>query len=215
MTTPFRLLAIDDHPVVLFGLRLLFRDHPRFVLVAEADGAVRAREAIESHRPDFVVSDLVMGGRDGTDLIEDLLAIHPPARILVYSSLDEQVHARSVLAVGAFGYVCKTEGLNSVAAALDRIAAGDVAVSTVVQMRLLRACAAQDRTGSNFSGRERQVLERIGRAESLQVIARDLGLSVKTVGTYRERLKIKLGFDSLRALERYAEDALAGKVRPS
>jgi two-component system, NarL family, response regulator NreC len=211
VTSPSRLLLVDDHPVVLFGLRLLFRDHPRFRLVAEAADAAQARALTEAHRPDFVVSDLAMGERDGSALIEDLVAIHPPVQILVYSSHDEAAQARAALAAGARGYLCKTEGLEAVAAALDRIAAGAVVVGHALQARLVRR-AEQDRATAGLSGREREVLARIGRAESLQTIALDLGLSVKTIGTYRERLKIKLGLDSLRDLERYAEDVHAGRA---
>jgi DNA-binding CsgD family transcriptional regulator len=65
---------------------------------------------------------------------------------------------------------------------------------------------------AELSARERQVLHLMGSGATLQNLARELGLSVKTVGTYRERLKVKLGLDSTRMLERYAADFSAGRI---
>lgn len=204
---PFRLLLVDDHPVVLFGLRLLFAQNRHFTIVAEARSSTTARDAMEREMADFAVVDLVMGERDGASLVEDLLAIHASTQILVYSSLDDLETLRAVLRAGARGYLPKTEGLEAVASAMDRIATGEIVVGSTLQARFLGAMAEDERNADALSRRERQVLDRMGRGHGLQTIARDLSLSVKTVGTYRERLKTKLGLDSLRTLERYAADA--------
>jgi DNA-binding NarL/FixJ family response regulator len=205
---PFKLLVIDDHPVVLYGLRLLFQAHARFAICGEAQTAAEACALAEALTPDFVIADLVLGGRDGLSLIEDLAATCPAARILVYSSQDELIHARHTLRAGARGYVSKAEGLESVERALEVIAGGDIRVSPGVQALLVREYAGEHapRSGlATLSTRELQVLQLIGRRLDLQEVARRLALSVKTIGTYRERLKIKLGLETVRELERVAE----------
>lgn len=213
--TPFRLLIVDDHPVVLAGLRLLFADAPAFRIVAEAATADAARSAVQAYRPDVIVTDLVMGGNDRVALIEDLVAIAPAALVLVYSSSDEAVWGRHVLQAGARGYVSKSEPLEAVAVAVDRMLAGEVHVSEAVRAAI--ACDHSDRSSvardiAALSGRELQILSLMGDGCSPQSIGRQLGLSVKTVGTYQERMKVKLGLERVRMLQRFAEDHVASAV---
>lgn len=208
-------MIVDDHPVVLSGLRLLFADDPRFVLVGEAVSAPDACVQAERQQPDLIVTDLVMGGADGITLINDLLAIVPTARILAYSSHDELMWARHILRAGGRGYVSKSEPLETVAVALDKVMQGDIHVSDAVQRLLVNDFAAsrdEPHDVASLSARELQVLVMMGSGRSLQSLSKELQLSVKTVGTYRERLKTKLGFDSARMLERFA--ATMSRTRP-
>lgn len=214
----FRLLIVDDHPIVLAGLKLLLQGNDRFDVSGEANSARTARIEAERVQPDIIVTDLIMGDGDGIALIEDLRAILPAARIIVYSSRDETVWGPLVIYAGAHGYVAKSEPLETVAVALDRVVAGAIHLSEPVQQLLIgdlaRRCDRRTDIGA-LSGRELQVLRLIGSGATLQSLAKELGLSVKTVGTYRERLKVKLGLDSVRMLERYAADHLAGRLDPS
>jgi DNA-binding NarL/FixJ family response regulator len=208
MTDPLNILIIDDHPVVLFGLRLLFSDYPGATIRAEAQDVATARLLTETHKPDFIILDLMLGGRDGIELIGDLLKIHPAAKIIVYSSQDERLFARRVLQAGAHGYVAKSESLAVVATAVEVVAAGDLFFSPAVQQMLLRDLSRAGPLSASpyeaLSNREMQVLRMIGAGLSTQDIAAELNLSVKTIGTYRERIKIKLGLDRAKALEEVA-----------
>lgn len=213
-----RVLIVDDHPIVLTGLRLLLEGSERFALVGEAASAPAACAAAERLRPDAIITDLVMGEGDGVALIEDLRAMLPDVRIVVYSSRDEAVWAPLAIEAGAHGYVAKSEPLDGVAVALDRVIAGEIHVSERVRQALTDERARRrDRRSDigELSAREAQVLHLIGSGATLQSLAIALGLSVKTVGTYRERLKIKLGLDSVRILERYAADFVARRGDPS
>jgi CheY-like chemotaxis protein len=124
-----KILAVDDHPVVLVGLRLLFGDHPRFRICAEAATADQARAFAEAWAPDVVVTDLVMGGRDGLFLIEDLATICPASAIIVYSSHDDDVQTTLALRAGAHAFVPKTESLESVEGAIEAVLAAHPAVA--------------------------------------------------------------------------------------
>lgn len=203
-------LIVDDHPIVRMGLRMLLEDGDPYVVCGEAGSAVEARSLTDRLKPDLVVLDLVLGGRDGTGLVEDLLELHPGVQILVYSSQDEGLYAPRALRAGAGGYVSKSAGLERVREALDLIVRGEIVVSPAVQRRLVRNYAT-GQMGSGvapteqFSDRELQVFRLLGRGFDSRRIAEELSLSIKTVGTYRERIKIKLGVDSARELERLAE----------
>lgn len=209
MNVQYSVLIVDDHPIVRMGLRLLLEDVPTFSVCGEADSVAHAKQLATELHPDFIVLDLVLGGRDGTELIETLLALHPGTRILVYSSQNESTYARRCLRAGAGGFVAKSAGLARVREALELIARGEIAVSEEVQRALVREFADSGRDPAHsplevLSARELQVLRLLGDGHDSRSIAAELHLSMKTVGTYRERLKLKLGLDSARELERYA-----------
>jgi DNA-binding NarL/FixJ family response regulator len=206
------LLLVDDHPAIRLGLSLALANSPHFTICGEADDVASAHAAVERLRPDAIVLDLLLGGRDGIELIEDLLTLQSSARILVYSSLDEQVYASRSLRVGAKGYLMKREPPAAVAAALAAILRGEIAVSSVVQQQLLAQAAGQREPAHShpllqlLSHREMQVLRLIGLGRRQSEIASELNLSVKTVSTYRERLKDKLGCASGGELEVQAHE---------
>ena len=211
----FRLLIVDDHPIVLTGLKLLLDGDNRFALSGEARSGPEACAEAERLQPDVIITDLTRGVGDCIALIEDLRAMLPSVRIIVYSSRDEAVWGPHAIRAGAHAYVAKSEPLDAVAVALDRVITGAIHVSLPVQQLLIADLARQrDRRTdvADLSTRELQILRLIGSGETLQSLAKELGLSVKTVGTYRERLKIKLGLDNVRMLDRYAANHVAGRL---
>lgn len=212
---PYRLLIVDDHPIVLSGLKLLLAGANRFVLCGEAGSAALACAEAVRLQPDVVVTDLTRGEGDGLTLIRAIRGLLPAVRIVVYSSRDEAFWAPAAIRVGAHGYVAKSEPLDSVAVALDRVMMGEIHPgASVAQMSAAaRMCAAEPPIRLvDLSPRERQVLLLSGEGATLQAAASILALSVKTIGTYRERLKVKLGLESSRALHRYAADYVAGRL---
>lgn len=211
-----RVLLVDDHPVVLFGLRFLLEQKPRFAVCGEVEDSVSARAQAGALQPDYIILDLVLGGRDGIELLEDLRAIAPAARILVYSSQNEWRFARRSIKAGARGYVAKSEGLPIVARALDTIAEGGIFISEAVRQRMLDAFATDTVVSAQagidqLSNRELQVLRMIGDGYSSRDVALELGVSIKTIGTYCERIKIKLRLDSFRDLQILARDHVLGR----
>jgi DNA-binding NarL/FixJ family response regulator len=198
-------LLVDDHPVMRAGLAMMLERSPEFSLAAEAGTPAEALDLAEKLEPGLIVLDLMLGGRDGAPLIGDLLAVHPAARILVYSSLDETVHARRALRAGAAGYLMKSENLDAVRAALLAIAAGKRAMSGAVRDMLAEeSLGGPQPVTERLSDREMQVLRLVAEGFSLGEIAKELNLSVKTIGGYRERLKIKVGVDTARELSKRA-----------
>jgi DNA-binding NarL/FixJ family response regulator len=202
---PRTVLLVDDHPVMRAGLAMMLERATEFLLAGEAATAAEALALSGRLQPDLVVLDLMLGGRDGVPLIRDLLVQHPAARILVYSSLDEAVYARRALRAGALGYMTKSKNLDAVRDALLAIAAGKRVMSPAVRDALV----AESLGGSlpaveRLSDRELQVLRLVADGFTLGEIAKELNLSVKTVGGYRERLKDKIGVDTARELAKHA-----------
>ncbi|MGH8048003.1 MAG: response regulator [Chthoniobacterales bacterium] len=206
MQSKYSVLLVDDHPVARVGLRFLLEEHEAFFICGEAGDAASAKRLVANLLPDMIVLDMRLGGRDGTELVEDLLAIHPAARILIFSSLDEITHARRTLRAGALGFVAKARGVEEVGAGLERLARGEYAFSAAVQRTLFDDAAGRGVSGplEALSDRELQVFRLLGEGRGTAEIAQELHLSMKTIGTYRERLKDKLNVESARNLEQRA-----------
>lgn len=206
------ILIIDDHPVVLFGLKFLFEGRRDLAICGEAGDAVLARVMAERLQPDFIVLDLVLGGRDGLELLREIAEVASRSRVLIYSSQSEKVLARKCQGLGAWGYVSKTEGLPVVAKAIESIRSGipffpGTDITGDPHQVGLTALIAQ------LSVRETQVLRMLGDRLSTQQIAHALSVSVSTVGTYRERIKTKLALSSVHDLDDTARDYVSGRIR--
>lgn len=208
----YTLLIVDDHPAVLKGLRFLLAELDDVEIVGEARDAATARDLTARTRPDMILLDLVLGGRDGIDLVEQLGRLHPPTRIIAVSGQEERHFAHRVLRAGGWGYVSKAEPLDVVLAAITAVRAGDIFVGRDVQQALVRQAvgigAAAGSGSDALSDRELQVLRLLGLGRTTREIAEDLRLSHKTVGTYRDRIKVKLGVDRSSDLQRSAATLL-------
>jgi DNA-binding NarL/FixJ family response regulator len=222
-----RVLIVDDHPIVRTAVAWLLRNHPDFEFCGEAECVNSALEKTQSLKPELTILDLVMGGRDGIELVGDLKKNHPSGRILVYSGFDERIYAIRALRAGASGYVMKSRGIENLNRAVTVVAKGDrfvsedihsVFMSEVLDGKL--AFGAINTSGMKaLSNRELQILNLLGMNYRSSQIAEDLNLSIKTVGTYCERLKDKLNAQNGAELRTFAtahyRKAMIGKMPSS
>lgn len=206
---PARVLIVDDHAIVRFGLVQILADDPRFTVCGEAASALEARRQIERSRPDLAIVDLMLGGRDDLGLLRELHDLCPAVRIVVYSAQPELIYAPRAFQAGACSYLMKDAGVEAVPEALAALLRGERWASGAVQRAMFQdAAGGRPPAGAlaALSDRELQVLRLLGSGLGTAEIAAQLSLSMKTVGTYRERLKTKLGADNALQLERRAAD---------
>jgi DNA-binding NarL/FixJ family response regulator len=202
-------LIVDDHPVVRHGLAQFIDRERDLHVCGQAGDAHEAMIAIESLHPDVVIVDLALKDRPGIDLIKDIEVRHPGLPVLVLSMHDEGLWAERCLRAGARGYIMKEEGTEVVVAALRRVLHGEIWVSNAISTRLLHrlskgAAAAESSPLSMLSDRELVIFRMIGLGLATRDIAGRLSLSVKTVDTYRDRIREKLNLKSGPELLRYA-----------
>jgi DNA-binding NarL/FixJ family response regulator len=195
----FRLLLVDDHPVVLDGYQLMLNAQADLEVCATAANAADALRAVERERPDLVLCDLTMPGRGGLDLIKDLAALHTDIKILVCSMHDEMLYAERSLRAGAKGYLTKDSPGPIMLAAIRRVLGGGIYVSERLAARVLDAFAAARPRGSaspleKLSDREFEVFRLFGEGKSAKEIAAQLNLSPKTVSVHRDHIKEKMEF---------------------
>ena len=179
------------------------------MVCGEASAAEAALEEIARLQPDLAVVDVSLPGIDGLELIRRLLACQPSLQVLVLSMHDEVVYAERVLRAGARGYLMKDQAGVSVVDAARRVLDGEIYLSPAMTTRILEGALHTDRPGppsptDHLTDRELEVFRKIGEGQSTREIANDLGLSIKTIETYRERIKEKLHLRRATELVRFA-----------
>jgi DNA-binding NarL/FixJ family response regulator len=208
-TGPKRVFIVDDHPLIREGLSQAISGQPDMTVCGTAVGAPDALSAIEHTRMDVVIVDLSLAVGSGLDLIKSIRAIRPNLPVLVLSMHDEALYAERALRAGASGYVMKRKPIGVLLDALRRVLSGQLAVSEETANRLLQtAVGATPTTGrctfDALANRELEVYTLLGQGRSTREIAKQLGLSMKTVSTHRENIKQKLGFKNASELVRQA-----------
>ena len=202
------------------GLRVeLIEQKPDLTICGEADNAAEALELMAAARPDVAIVDLALRDSSGLDLIKDIRARFPGVSVLVLSMRDESVYAERALRAGARGYITKEEGTVRVIEGIRKVLDGEIYLSEKMSAKVLRSMVPGRRGGAepgtdSLSDRELEVLGLIGTGLGTAEIAEQLHLSVKTVETYRERLKEKLNLDGAAELLKYAITWARSQLRP-
>ena len=201
----YRILVVDDHPIVRQGLALLIDQEPDLMVCGEAEEAESALAAIATTRPDVLLLDISLPGPDGIELLKTIRSTDPALPVLVLSMHDEATYAERALRAGANGYIMKQEATENVLVALRRILRGELYVSERVASTMLRQIASSvGKPGrapiARLSDRELEVFRLIGEGHGTRQIAVELHLSVKTVESYQAHIKEKLALQSARDL---------------
>jgi DNA-binding NarL/FixJ family response regulator len=207
-TRTLRLLIVDDHPMVLQGLRTMLLDAGDIDVVAEAADAATAIAAVRCTALDLVLSDMTLPDKTGLVLLKTIKAEQPNLPVLMLSMYAEEVFAVRALKLGAAGYLMKDVEAATLIDAIRRAANGGKYVSAGVAERLARRIDAEA-TGAlheQLSEREFEVFRLIATGKSLTEIGLGLHVSVKTISSYRTRIMEKTGFQSNAEFTRYALD---------
>src|SRR3954465_6703743 len=199
-----RILLADEHCIVRQGLRALLEGAGLTVVGEAADG----QEAVPlpaTLNPDGVVLDLIMPNLNGLDAGRQILQRHPGTPILLLTMHTEEHHVAAALRAGIKAYLLKTQAAEDLVRAIREVVRGHVflsaAISRVVVEGYVSGVAAP---GESLAPRERQVLQLVAEGNTSKEIAVMLGLSVKTVDSYRARVMEKLGVHETAGLVRYA-----------
>jgi DNA-binding NarL/FixJ family response regulator len=205
-----KVLLVDDHPAIREAVALVIgRNHPDLQVCGQADSLSTALDAIGRCHPDLAVVDVTLKHGNGLELTERILALHPHVRVVIYSMHDPALYAARARRVGAWGYVSKEHDVAELLTALRRIRDG----RRVFPEMPNDADLDQDGQSNNgapadvadlLSDRELEVLQLLGEGQDMNTIADRMQLSVKTVETYRARLKKKLGITRRAELIRLA-----------
>jgi DNA-binding NarL/FixJ family response regulator len=213
-----RVFIVDDHPVVRGGLITLINHQQDLKVCGEAEDAQQALAAISELKPDVVIVDITLKDSDGIELTKSIRARYAGLPVIVLSIHDESTYAERALRAGAQGYLMKEVVSDKIIAAIRAVLTGEIYVSNAMAKKLLRKFAGGkvDTTSAptdSLSDRELEVFRLIGRGYKPSKIAQRIHLSVKTVETYRARIKEKLSLSDASELLRYAIEWVSSSDR--
>lgn len=209
-STTKRVLLVDDHPIMRQGLAQLIDNEPDLEVSGETETAAQAMQAIERERPDLVLADISLPGKNGLELIKDIQALHPGLSVLVLSMHDESLYAERVLRAGGRGYIMKQEGGKKLMSAIRQVLNGQIYVSEKMSARILEIFSGGHRSENpaspieRLTDREFEVFQLIGQGLGSREIAESLHLSIKTVEVHRGNIKAKLQLKTSTELIRFA-----------
>jgi DNA-binding NarL/FixJ family response regulator len=204
-----RILLVDDHAVVRFGIAQLINRQPDLMVCGEEEDASKALGAIERLKPDMVIADISLKDSSGLELMRNIKARFPRLPVLVVSVHDESIYAEIVFRAGALGYLMKQEALEQIPTAIRQVLGGNIYVSHALASRMLHQqirgqTDLKESPVKGLSDRELEVFQLIGRWKKTKEIAAELHLSVKTIEYYREQIKKKLNLKDAAELTQYA-----------
>jgi DNA-binding NarL/FixJ family response regulator len=201
-----RILLVDDHAILRAGLKRILQDEFAAATLGEAGDAEEALALMRSAPWDVVVLDISLPGRSGLDVLPDIRRERPAAKIVVLSSFGDPQFAVRSLREGAGAFLTKERAARELIDAIRAVLAGRRFVGGELAGQLAALVAADKPllTHEALSRREFEVLRLIAAAKPVGEIAETLGLSVKTVSTYRARILEKMRLASNAELMQYA-----------
>jgi DNA-binding NarL/FixJ family response regulator len=206
---PARILLVDDHPVVREGLSTRLATYTDLEVCGEASDVPEALRLVAELHPDLVIVDITLKNSNGLDLIKQIKYQFEQVRMLVWSMHSESLYAERSLRAGALGYINKQQATDKIIDAIRRVLEGKVYLSDEMTDRILQrnvgATLQSERSPiEKLADRELEVFRLIGQGFKTADIAQQLHLSVKTIETYRDRIRQKLDLCDGRQLTKTA-----------
>ena len=204
-----RVLLVDDHAVVRYGMAQIINQQSDLVVCGEEEDAAHALSAIGKLKPDLVIADISLKDSSGLELMRNIKAQYSGLPVLVVSTHDESIYAEIAFRAGALGYLMKAEALDKIVSAIRRVLSGNVYVSDALAAKMLQQQVRgqkdiEQSPVKGLSDRELEVFQLIGQWKKTKEIAQELHLSIKTIEYYREQIKQKLNLNSAVELIQHA-----------
>ena len=196
---PIRVLVVDDHPVVIGGIRALLAEDQGLEIIGEAYNGAMAIEENKSLKPDVILMDLIMPGMDGIEAIQLITKDHPEAKILVMTSFITDDKVIPAIKAGAMGYLLKDSEPEDLIKAIHAVHSGEASLHPNIARKVLEELCRSDQekpVQQLLTERENKVLELLSKGDSNKEIAEKLFIGETTVRTYVSRILKKLHLDN-------------------
>ena len=204
-----RIILVDDHEIVRLGLRTLLSRYPHFEVIAEAHDAQEALEMTMRHKPDIVVMDIRLPGKNGIEATRDILSARPETKVIMLTSHADDEVLFEAIGAGASGYVLKQIGSDDLVRALETVGRGESMVDPALTQKLFQrvresARKAEDEYFAALTDQELNILALITEGLTNREIAERVFLSEKTVRNYVSSILSKLDLSSRAEAAAYA-----------
>lgn len=200
-----KIYLLDDHPIVIEGLKQILNTQEDMEVVGSAEDANVGLQQIAKVKPDVLVMDITLRDRSGVELIKKVRAQFPKLHVFVYSMHDENVYAERCLRAGAMGYLMKGESSTRLLQGIRQVISGSFFFSAALLGSIVTGGTtpkpgARGEPGRLLSDRQLEVFEMVGRGLGSHQISEKLELSAKTVDAHKANIRQKLGLASAREL---------------
>ena len=208
-TSKIRVLLVDDHPLVLEGVRSSLLKHDHFEIVGEASNGAEAVRRARQSSPDVIVMDITMPGMSGLEATKCLRATCPQSRVLIMTVHDKKEFVREMIQSGARGYVRKSTSPAEFVSAIESVHRGELFFKPDLAQEffkdyVLNGGKVESRSTRQLSKREQQILDSVVEGLANKEIAARFSLSVRTVEKHRQRMMRKLGIHKATELVKFA-----------
>jgi DNA-binding NarL/FixJ family response regulator len=207
MTSSTKILLVDDHVLVRYGVKLILQAEPGFEVVGEAASEKDAVEKASKLRPDIILMDLDLAGESGLEVSRLILSAHPEIKIVILSAETAPETVQQALQVGVSGYVIKCADNEELIRAVHTVASGRCYLCPEITTALIRSQALQPTTAATpplLTDRDRELMRLVSTGLRNKEIAEKFSLSIKAIEASRSKLMHKLGCNSAAELVRYA-----------
>ncbi len=196
-----RIFIVDDHAMFRDGLQQLIDREADLAVCGDAADATEALEGISRSNPDLVIVDISLSGKSGIDLIKAIKDKHEDLPVLVVSMHEETLYAERALRAGAMGYVMKQEPAKVVKVAIRKVLAGDMHLSermsgSIITKFMHGTTELPPSPLEKLSDRELEVFRMLGLGKGVRQIAEEMGVTIPTINSFRNRIKEKLQLHS-------------------
>lgn len=200
----YRVIIVDDHPLMRQALKMILEDEPDFEVVAEATNGEEAISQVEEYIPDLVIMDLLMPLMNGCDAIRVILAAHPEIHILALSSIGENARILDAIQAGAGGFISKEAQARELLSAIRKVAQGEFYLNSQLNQELLKTLTPHiaeslpkkvSQREETLTIREKEILALMADGLSNRSIAERLVLSEATVRSHSYHIINKLGLE--------------------
>ncbi len=207
---PMDILIVDDHLIVVEGLKSLLEQTSLFRVCGSASGTVEGLQKIEELNPEIIIIDLCLKQGHGLEFIKDVHIRYPEIPMIVLSMLDEKIYAERTLRAGAKGYIMKDQVFDTIVDALQKVGHGEKYVSPAVKELLVDKlyCHQEKDKLDQLSDKELIVLNYIRSGLRPRHISERMSISVRTVDTYYKRIQKKLNLHNIQDIIHYTSNTM-------
>jgi len=193
------LCVADNFPVVHFGMKAYFKDHPEINVVSNVGNFFMVPDALRNKEIDVLIIDLELEGLKSIYELKSIIKNFPKTKVIVFSSLSEQIYAPNAIKAGCAGYVHKTSKLENLGITIVKVSQGQIILNDEIKKRLALIAKQNksERLYRKLSNREIEVLRFLSDGKKNNEIAKILALNEKTISTYKLRLLTKLNVTNL------------------
>ncbi len=208
MTSKIKVLLVDDHQLIIDGLKSLLKNTDEIVVTGEANNGREALRLLDILNIDLVLMDIDMPVMNGIDALKEIKKVKPGIKVIILSMHDESGMIKNLLAIGADGYLLKSASQEELISAIKKVSDGNKYFSTEVTLSLLNGSRENLQTSKQqveiLTSREEEILKLIAQGFSNKEIGVKLFISHRTVDTHRTNLMKKLNTSNIAGLISYA-----------